>query len=476
MSASFRVWAQAKHQGLLPTASLRKRFSSGAFWLLVGGIFSRGPVLAASIGSARLLGARGFGELGMIQSTAGVFGIFAGVGLGLTATRYVAELRESDPLRAGRILALSSIVAAISGALMTGSLIFAARYLSAHMLGAQSLAEPLAIGSGLVIFGAMNGAQTGALIGLEAFPAIARVNLWVGISTFILVMAGAWYGGLRGVVWGLVAASAFNWLLNNVAIRSECVRAEIAYRFSSCMQEWRILYRFSLPAFLASVVVGPAIWACNAILVHQPSGYVHMGLYTAADKWRLLILFVPSTVVGMALPMLSNLHGVGNPGHFQKVFNANLILNITLTAIPAAVIAIFAIPILSTYGSEYRAAWPILAILAFSSIPEMLNNIFGFALISRGEVWWRLAFDSVLAIVLLAFSIWAIPKWGAAGLAGAYLLAFSIVSIALFLFLRRRPFTKPQVSMMLGQETPAGSPGLLLEEIAEQANSRNGST
>src|SRR5271154_7091931 len=103
----------------------------------------------------------------------------------------------------------------------------------------------------------------------------------------------------------------------------------------------------------------------------------------------------------MALPMLSNLHGVGNPAHFKKVFNANLFLNIVLTALPAAVIAIFAIPILSTYGVAYRVAWPILAILAFSSIPEVLNNIFGYAMISRGEVWWRLVFDSVLAVALV---------------------------------------------------------------------------
>ncbi len=369
----------------------------------------------------------------MIHSTAGMFGIFAGMGLGLTATRYVAELRENDPQRAGRILALSSIVAVISGALMTGSLILAAAYLSAHTLGAANLAEPLAIGSGLVMFGAMNGAQTGALIGLEAFQSIARVNLWVGISTFILVMAGAWFGGLRGVVWGLVGASAVNWLFNNIAIRKECSKARIAYHFSSCAKEWRILYQFSLPAFLASVIVGPAIWACNALLVNQTNGYIQMGLYTAADKWRLLILFVPSTVVGMALPMLSNLHGAGNPAHFKKVFNANLILNIVLTAVPAVVIAIFAIPVLSTYGAAYRVAWPILAILAFSSIPEVLNNIFGYAMMSRGEVWSRLAFDSVLAVALVAFSFWAIPRWGAAGLAGGYFLAFSIVGTGIVL-------------------------------------------
>jgi len=38
-----------------------------------------------------LLGTVGFGELGVIQSTVGMFGVFAGLGLGMTATKYVAS-------------------------------------------------------------------------------------------------------------------------------------------------------------------------------------------------------------------------------------------------------------------------------------------------------------------------------------------------------------------------------------------------
>jgi O-antigen/teichoic acid export membrane protein len=436
MIGSLRLWAASKQYELLPTASLRHRFKTGAFWSLAGGIFSRGSVLLASIGCARILGTRGFGELGMIQSTVGTFGIFAGLGLGLTATKYVAEFRKNDSHRVGRILALSSIIALISGALMAGSLALGASYLSAHTLGELGLKGPLAIGSGLVLFGAMNGAQTGALTGLEAFQTIAWVNLWVGASTFVLVIGGAWYGGLRGAIWGFVGTSMVNWLLNNMAIRRECAQAEIKYHFSNCAKEWRILYRFSLPAFLASIIVGPAIWACNALLVNQTGGYAQMGLYTAADKWRLMILFVPTAVVGMALPMLSNLHGAGDSVGYSKVFSANVLLNIGLTILPAAVVAILAIPILSTYGATYRSAWPILVILAFSSVPEALNNICGYAMISRGMVWCRLVFDGVLACALVGFSLWAIPHWGAVGLAGAYCLAFSLTGFWLFLYLR----------------------------------------
>ena len=85
---------------------------------MAGAVISRGLMLAATVLVARMLGKTVYGELGMIQSTVGMFGVFAGFGLGLTATKHVAEFRQSDPDRAGRIINLSCLVAVFTGGLM----------------------------------------------------------------------------------------------------------------------------------------------------------------------------------------------------------------------------------------------------------------------------------------------------------------------------------------------------------------------
>src|ERR1035438_1477658 len=103
MSTLLQAWTVAKHREFVPAGSLRERFTYGVIWSLAGAVVSRGFLLAASVVCARFLGKEGFGALGMIQSTAGMFGIFAGLGLGLTATKYVSEFRRQDPMRAGRI-------------------------------------------------------------------------------------------------------------------------------------------------------------------------------------------------------------------------------------------------------------------------------------------------------------------------------------------------------------------------------------
>jgi len=434
LAATPRAWVSAKREELMPAGSLRARFTLGLFWSLAGAVISRGFTLGASIVCARLLGRTGFGELGIIQSTVGAFGILAGLGLGLTATKYVAEFREQYPRKVGRILALSSLAALLSGVVMAGLLIVLSPFLARTTLAAPHLAGPLAIGAGLVFFGALNGAQTGALAGFEAFQTVARVGVWAGVLSFPLIAIGVWRFGVVGAVWGAVAAMAINWALNNRALRRECSRAGIFYDWRDCRKEWRVLYKFSLPAFLASIVVGPSMWICNTLLVHQGEGYSQLGLYTAADRWRLLILFVPTSVFGMVVPVLSNLYGSGDQLGFKRVFRANVLLNSGLALLLALIVIALARPIMSLYGSSFHAGWPILVILAFSALPEALNTVLGHPLIVADAMWWRFGFDLLLAGLLLGSASVLIPRWGAVGLAAAYCVAFSGVSAGLYIF------------------------------------------
>ena len=84
---------------------LRLRLAKGVFWSIAGTIISRGLTLFATIAIARFLGRSSYGELGIVQSTVGMLGVFAGMGLGLTSTKYVAEFRCRAPQRAGQAAA-----------------------------------------------------------------------------------------------------------------------------------------------------------------------------------------------------------------------------------------------------------------------------------------------------------------------------------------------------------------------------------
>ena len=92
-----------------PTATALLR---GVPWVLIGSVVSQGSTLLCGVIGARILGKNAFGQFGIVQSTALTVASVAGAGLGVTATRYVAELKHTDPNRAGRLVGLVSMVAA----------------------------------------------------------------------------------------------------------------------------------------------------------------------------------------------------------------------------------------------------------------------------------------------------------------------------------------------------------------------------
>ena len=208
-----------------------------------------------------------------------------------------------------------------------------------------------------------------------------------------------------------------------------------------------MLHRFSVPAFLASLLVVGAVWVCNALLARQPEGYAELGLYAAADKWRVLIVFAPTYAFAMIVPVLSNLHGEGDGTGFRKVFRANLRLSGGLALLAAAVIAVLATPIMAVYGKSFRGGQVVLMVLAFSAVAEVLKAILGQPLIVAHQMWWRFAFDLLLVALLVGLAWVFIPKWGALGLATSYGLAFATTSLGLFVFLQTRSRSVHSYSM-----------------------------
>lgn len=414
------------------------RLARGAFWSLCGAIVSRGMMLLAFILVARTLGREIYGEFGIIRSTVNMFVVFAGFGLGLTATKHVAELRTTDPSRAGRIMALSDLFAMGSGAITAIGLLIFAPWLAQHTINAPHLAGELRIGGIILFINAVNGAQTGSLAGFEAFKAIAKINLGVGLSAFPLLVGGAHFGGLRGAVCALAVNMVINWLLNHLALRKEIARHKVSFSYKGCIIEWPILWQFSLPAALSSSMVIPVMWACNAILVNQPGGYVQMGLFDAADQWKLATLFIPTTAGRIVLPMLSNLHSLNDQRTYQKVLKLNILLNGGLALAVALPISVLAPWIMRSYGEGFEHGKWVLVFLALTSVLMAVNSVIGQAIASKGRMWIGMLFNALWAGALLIFSFVLLRQnYGAMGLAFGNFVAYLLHTIWQSLYMIR---------------------------------------
>jgi O-antigen/teichoic acid export membrane protein len=397
-----------------------------------------------------MLGKAGFGELGIIQNTVNTFQVFAVFGLGITATKFIAQLRTQDPARAGRILALSGLTAFGTGAVFSSALFFSATMLASRALVAPQLAGPLRIGAGLLFFAALNGAQTGALAGLEAFRVIARVNLISGLTTFFLMVGGAVAGGLSGILWGLLISAAANWLITHMALRKCLSAVGIAAQVRGCWQERGVLWAFSVPAVLAGVAVAAAVWGSNAILVNQPGGYADMGAYNAVMRIKQVPETVLLAILAPILPVLSSAHAKKDIITFGKTARLAFALSIALL-IPVALIQI-AVPALSLlpYGPEFKGYSGVVRWLMFQTAIVGVCFPIGTIQVSMGRMWLGATYNLSWAIVSLAFSFLLVPLYQGPGLAAASALTYvvTVVPATMYLFrheaayFRSNPFWK----------------------------------
>src|SRR6185369_7865209 len=99
------------------------RLRSALLWTLMSTIAGRSSGLVFAVVLSRMLGKESFGSFSIIQSTVLTMGVFAGFGTGLTATKHIAESFRSDTGRAGRILALTRLLALAFGFLITLTLV-----------------------------------------------------------------------------------------------------------------------------------------------------------------------------------------------------------------------------------------------------------------------------------------------------------------------------------------------------------------
>lgn len=397
------------------------RLARGVFWSMAGAVISRGLMLAASVLVARMLGKTGFGELGMIQSTVGMFGVFAGFGLGLTATKHVAEFRQSDPERAGRIIGLSGLFAMGTGGLMALGLFIFAPWLAEHTINAPHLAGVLRIGALILFINTLNGAQTGALAGFEAFKTIAHVNLFVGLISFPILVTGAYFGGLTGAVWALAINLCFNWLLNHLALRKEARRYSVPFSFRGCSRELPVLWSFALPATLSGIMVGPANWACRALLTNQPNGYAEMGILTAALVFQNLLMFVSGMLSAPLLSMVSNA-GVNIS---EKLGTVNILSTWILGVIVAIPLLCFPEIAQLVFGSDYatRSFRVTFSLVVFCSSIMTFGAGTARVLVAKNLLWWAFFSNALWAAILIGSTAFLV-RWGASGLATSLVIAY----------------------------------------------------
>lgn len=410
-----------------------KRFAVAALWSFLGAVASRLVTLGGNVLAARQLGPSGFGRLGVVTSTAALFTTAASLGLGLAVSRFIAQQRSASPERVARTLRCALTSAAVAGGLIGLAILAASNWFASYVLGSVALATPLRICAPWVALGAISAVQTGLLAGLEEFRQLALLNSVRGLSSGLLLWGGSRFWGVEGGIAGLAIAEILGLYAGRVLVASALGRHAIPEDVRDWQADLGPLLRFSLPSLLASAAIAPALWFGRLLLVRSPEGFVQAGLFEAANKWALAILFVPAAIGTVQVPMLSNFIANGDRAIYRRIILLNLGVAAASCLVPGLGVAFFAGRILSLSGHSFASGSQTLAVLAISTMAVAANGTLGASLLSRGEVWTRLGADWVLAGLLIGVSWFLVPRVGALGFAWAHAVAYSFASLGLLI-------------------------------------------
>jgi O-antigen/teichoic acid export membrane protein len=411
----------------LATSSIAKRLAHGSLWSLFGSGASRILVLVAMILAARVLGRVSFGELGLIQSTLGMAGLMAGIGLGETATRFVANYVTSDPLRAGRVIALVTSVSIGTVLLATVVLISLSGLIAGAMLHAPQLKSALVWGSLLMAATAFRGIQGGVFAGLEKFDALAKLNILDGVVSLITMVFLAQFMGVQGAVLGLALSAIMVWLVGRILLMKELRSRGIAVRYGGCGADWRILTGYSLPSLLASLVGTTVLWFAMTLVARSGQGFAGLGLYNAAYQWHGPMVFIPMILLSVSIPVLVQEWEAGRKERFRAVTLWICCLMLALS-LPPAVVAAFLSPwIMSLYGPGFREGWTVLVLLLAAAPLHAVAKIASGALLGMNRAWWVLGANLAWGATLLALTAWLVPTRGVMGLAIGFVAAYGVL-------------------------------------------------
>jgi O-antigen/teichoic acid export membrane protein len=403
---------------------LDRREVAKNFFVAFGAVFlSRALMLLVGIIVARMLGKSEYGEFAFIQTTMNVAAELSGLGVGVAACRSIAQNVEHDKLKCGRVIKINLLCTAAMGAIAAALIAGFSEQLSSLIIHEKEVAGPLAYVAPAVFFAAISGACAGFLNGFGAFSSSARITICTAIASAAFLLPLCYFIGIKGLVIGIVLAQIAGCLTALILVRAEASRRGVRINVPGVLGETGSLLRYNLPATVSGLMVAPVTWVASLLLASSTGGLAELAVFAVSNQWKGALLFAPMALGNVMLPIFSRFAS-GDRGELMNVIS----LNARLVGIGAMVLVLLACVgspyLLGLYGqgfSEGRVAFNLMMCVAGLMA---INSVFGNVLNGLGAMWLGFGLNVLWAIALLGCAYFLSPRFGAIGLAIAYLISY----------------------------------------------------
>ena len=442
-------------------SAVHRRLASGVAYNFIAAAAAQGSTLVANVLLSRHFGRAWFGQYSVVQVTLATIASVSLLSMSSVTNKFVAEYRTKDPTLASRAYSFCSRISNVMG--LAGLLITAllSQEIAAVFLKDRTLAVPLLLGSVFVFAQNRSLFLSAVLAGLEEYKRYAVAAVVAGIAYLIAVYGGAQIGQLNGAALGLSVAAVAFWICLWVMSR----RAFHEHKLFSLTRfddfEKEMLTHFAVPAIASGYLLLPGNWWLSGFL-YQQAGPQEMGLYSVATQIRLLLIFLPIVISNVGISVLNNTKGSRDYQSTHRVTTGSIFV---FTLIGAGIVALLGPIILSVFGSGYANGYPVLLVLAISTIAEGVASGLR-ARLNAQRLMWRWLFAVIVPWQGSAFimSLILIPRLGALGAAYSYLAGAVVYVLASWILC----FGARELEALNPSESPIANRQSPMEEAALQ--------
>ncbi|MDJ1430728.1 flippase [Halostagnicola sp. A-GB9-2] len=372
-----------------------------------------------------LLDPEGYGELYWAIGILAVVQLFADVGLGKSAARYVSEYREDDPGQIPHLLQTTVAAKLVVIAIVAYTLLLFHDQI-AVALGDPGVAPFLAAG---VIYITVNSFNVFAQIvfqgynqlvysaAIQAISGAARLVFAVG---FVLAGLGA-LGAFFGYIVGYAIAAVIGLAILYYKFYQPTEAAEV---YEDGLSRRLLEYSVPLTATRSANVIDKQI---DIVLVGVFLNPVAVAFYTLAKQITDFVL-APAESLGFTIsPNFGEQKAAGQLEDARRIYEMAL-TNAMLLYVPAAVgLALVAEPFMTmVFGNEYAGAVPVMQILCLFIVLQAVTNLTSDSLDYLGRARARAIAKGGTSIANLGLNIVLIPTIGVVGAAIATIITHTV--------------------------------------------------
>ena len=428
--------------------SIINKFTKAVSYTFLGSVIARLCGVLIGILIARTLGSSSLGLYAIVQSTIGLYATFFGLGLGLTATKMIAQHYVNSPELIGRILGLLFLTLVLS--IVLGSSIY---YLSLPILvkniySIPDLMDLLQIGIFWFAFMTLSQFIESVLVGFQAFKSqmfitsiLSFLNLIVVLFIVLIVR--------NNILQNLIIGGAIISFVQSVLLIRFASKELIKYKTKLSLNNVQslvrpVLFDFSTPAFIGKMMEQPLSWVSILLLVKLGTGISNVGGLNVINNIKAWILYFPAMLVNVLVPILTDIYHTKEKDVFQRTLALNQKF-LWLTTLPVLVflVAVIRLLIKLLFGDSYSEFWHSGALLLAWAVLIPINEINDRAMISVGKMWLSLSFRIIYMLLLLLTLVSFVPKFQLSGYVFATGISYLVYTLIQTLWLRKLTQSTP---------------------------------